>query len=131
MPEFDYAEKALLVDHEPSWENSLESDLPVTTLLELVAVPELQTLVRRGLEVNPVLRQTALALKSTQASVTLARADRLPALDASFTNEKVKDSDITYSGQLTVGWAVDLWGRLDDAIKASEADEMAAQAEYT
>jgi NodT family efflux transporter outer membrane factor (OMF) lipoprotein len=130
VPEFDYSEKALLIEQEPSWENSHELGPPVTTLLELVAVPELHTLVRRGLEANPGLRQTALALKSLQSSVTLVRADRLPGLNASFINEKVKDNDITYGGQLTVDWVVDLWGKLDDAIKATEAGEQAAQAEY-
>jgi NodT family efflux transporter outer membrane factor (OMF) lipoprotein len=130
VPEFNYAEKALLIDQEVSRENAQYTDQPVTTLLELVAVPELHALVTRGLELNPGLRQTALALKSLQASLTLARADRLPGLNASFISEKIEDNDLNHSGQLTVGWTVDLWDKLDDAIKASEAEEMAAQAEY-
>ncbi|MGD8913031.1 MAG: TolC family protein [Candidatus Thiodiazotropha sp.] len=131
VPQYEYSEKALLAEQEAPWEFSQQSDLAVTSLLELVDVPELHILVQRGLEVNPSLRQTALTLKSSQASIALARADRLPGLNASFSNEKVKDNDITYSGQLTVGWTVDVWGKLDDAIKAAEADEIAAQAEYT
>jgi NodT family efflux transporter outer membrane factor (OMF) lipoprotein len=130
VPEHEYAERALLVEQDIPWRTSHASDQPVTTLMELVDVPEVHALVQRGLEVNPGLRQTTLALKSLQSSVTMARADRLPGLNASFINEKVKDKDITYSGQLTVDWAVDLWGKLDDAINAAEADKMAAQAEY-
>jgi NodT family efflux transporter outer membrane factor (OMF) lipoprotein len=130
VPEFKYAEKALSVEQEPPRVKSLAPDLTVTTLLELVAVPELHALVQRGLEVNPDLRQTALALKALQASVTLARADRSPGLNASFISEKIENNNLNYSGELTVGWTVDLWGKLDDAIKAAEADETAAQAEY-
>jgi NodT family efflux transporter outer membrane factor (OMF) lipoprotein len=131
VPEYEYSEKALLAEQQVPWETPQQSDLVATTLLELVDAPELHTLVRRGLEVNPSLRQVAFALKSTQASVSLVRADRMPGLNASLSNEKVEDNDTTYRGQLTVGWTIDLWGRLDDAIKAAEADEMAAQAEYT
>jgi NodT family efflux transporter outer membrane factor (OMF) lipoprotein len=131
VPELKYAEKALSEQREPSRDQAHASDLPVTTLLELVAVPELHGLVQRGLEVNPGLRQTALTLKSLQASVTLTRANRLPGLNASFISEKTEGNDLTYSGHLTVGWTVDLWGKLDDAIRAAEADELAAQAEYS
>lgn len=108
-----------------SEENQAESSIQIT---DLVSLPELDTFITQALETNPSFQQSVVALNIAYAQQGITAADRLPTVEASFSGKAQKDSDDTYTTDLTVGWELDLWQKLADSSNASMKDVMSSQA---
>lgn len=91
-----------------------------STLLQLLPLPEVQTLVDEALSNNPGLQQTFITLKQSRISETLANADRLPDVSLSFDGSKTKDSDTQYTTSVDVSWEVDVWNKIGNSVTAAE-----------
>ncbi|MEG3765389.1 TolC family protein [Alteromonas sp. 14N.309.X.WAT.G.H12] len=90
------------------------------TLLQLLPLPEVQTLVDEALSNNPGLQQTFITLKQSRISETLANADGLPDVSLSFDGSKSKDTDTQYTTSVDVSWEVDVWNKIGNSVSAAE-----------
>jgi multidrug efflux system outer membrane protein len=99
---------------------------------------DLVTLARAG---SYDLRVAAARVAETQALRTSARADQLPAVDATGSVQRVRESANSfffgpgfprertqYTAGVETSWEVDLWGRVRRAVEAADADAGAAVA---
>ena len=97
---------------------------------------QLTSLVAEALEANYLLEQERARLVEVQQAVVIARADRLPAVDASIDGTRrgaedgPGDSTVTetFNTGLDARWELDLWGRLSKAQQAAQLDYAAQQA---
>jgi multidrug efflux system outer membrane protein len=79
---------------------------------DLFTDPRLQATINLALEQNRDLRVAALNVEKAQAQYRIARADLLPAIDASLSNPRNQDSQ-GYSASLGLSaYEVDLFGRV-------------------
>ena len=99
-------------------------------LTDLLPLAELQQLVDSGLQANPNLQQTALALSIAQANVDVSRAGQLPQLELSLKQQKQQQQASSYSAGLSLSWTVDIWQQLRDNKLASKAQLAGAAATY-
>jgi len=104
------------------WDYSQTNGKQLSYLNDLIQEPRLDELIRLALDNNPGLQQTSLALKVAYAQRNLSSSDRLPSLNASFSNRREQDADTVYQTNLTVSWEVDIWQKLNDQVKASEME---------
>lgn len=105
-----------------AWRQAQPSSESVTLLTDLVSSDELAALILQGLEHNPNLQQTALAINVARESVSSAQADRLPYADVSVSPSKNEGADVAYQSSLSVSWTLDWLGKLRDAANAKEAE---------
>ena len=79
---------------------------------DLFTDPRLQAMINLALEQNRDLRVAALNVEKAQATYRIARADLLPAIDASLSNPRSQDGH-SYSASLGLSaYEVDLFGRV-------------------
>ena len=117
-----------LLDAEPWW----------TTF----GAPSLDAAVEAALDGNLELRQAWTRLQQSQASSRIAGAPRVPSVDASgsASYQEIDDSNAGgafiplrtgefYSLGLNLGYEVDLFGRIDSALKAARLEEAATAAD--
>ncbi len=90
-------------------------------LTDLIDSEELQRLIHRGLDNNPGVRQTALAIAIAREDVTDARGDRLPQAGINLSQSKTEGSNTAYQSNLQVSWALDWLQKLQDNVDAGEA----------
>ncbi len=90
--------------------------------------PQLEALVGEAVAGNFDFRAEAARLESARQQVVIARADRLPALDASLDGSR-RDSEDAAGNRVTIDardaslggrWEADLWGRLSRRQQAAE-----------
>lgn len=87
------------------------SDAPIKWR-DLFIDPRLQATINLALEQNRDLRMAALNVEKAQAQYRIARADLLPAIDASISNPRNQDSQ-GYTASLGLSaYEVDLFGRV-------------------
>ena len=104
------------------WQQPQADATDVARLDALIAVPALSKLVEQGLDANPGVQQTALALTIARRQTTVAGADRLPQAGLSLDRNRKEDQDTSYNAGLTVSWELDLWQKLGDSVSAAEAN---------
>jgi NodT family efflux transporter outer membrane factor (OMF) lipoprotein len=130
MPSLDYSEQAEnTLDHQ-QWAYKDQPGEETANLLELIASPKLHDLVSQGLAANPSLKQTAISLSIAKRTTRIASADSIPSADFALSSERTEVSDTTHTGQLTIAWTLDIWGKLKDAQNAAQASEQVTQATY-
>lgn len=139
----DYSGQALKfsglqAQHESFWldskqsleANPLEATNPTSDLLSLIDMPQLARALKLGLEANPGLLQTAIALKISSANVTSASADQYPNASLTATGKESENVNTTYNAELGVSWTLDIWGKIGDGVDAAEANLASSQAAY-
>lgn len=114
-----------------TWQAMPEQAESVTTLTELVSVPDLSVLIDEALAGNPGLQQQLISLKTAKAQKQVANASRLPGVSAGLNGTRQQDSDNSYSASLTVSWEADIWQKLGDQVSAAQWAIAASDAELT
>ena len=141
-------EEQLTTDLPASWTGETEAGslaLDVDWWRQFDA-PELNELVPRVLEANPDLRIAGASLRQAEALARVAGAARWPSasvgLNASRSRQNLIGIPIPGAGDvisitsnnfglaLNLSWEIDLWGRVDAAVEATEADFLASQANW-
>ncbi len=110
------------------------------SMLDLIEDPHLHSLVDEALANNPDLGATARRLLASGYLARTNRAARRPQVQAGFeTDRNNRTLDPQTGGTVTagshrlslsVGWELDLWGRLADEIAATEGDLEAQRLDY-
>lgn len=107
------------------------------------------SLVQEALRNNPSVQIAAATVDAARAQARIAGAGTLPAMQAGAAGSKAKRSNIgfptpagagsaaassttstAWSGDLTVNWEVDVWGRLRASHSAALADVQVAEADW-
>ncbi|MCM2681392.1 TolC family protein [Echinimonas agarilytica] len=103
----------------------------------LVLPQELSRTIEQELSNSPDLEADLARFAIAQANYETAQAQRWPELDFKmdggenqFLDEGNKKSRHSYSAQFRVSWEADVWGKLSDLEKASEADMDAVLMDY-
>ncbi len=103
------------------WQQQQVSAARQTYLTDLVQAEELQALIQQGLDNNPGLQQTALAIQIARENVINVSGERLPNANISVSQSKTEGSDSVYKSSLDVSWTVDWLQKLQDSADASQA----------
>src|SRR5205823_4668586 len=103
--------------------------------------PVLDSLEADALAANQSLKAAAARVSQARSLVGVAKAERIPRVDAGFGPTRVKPSGVdvglpgqdiapytAWRGLLTVSYEVDLFGRISDAINAARSDYEASEA---
>ena len=98
-------------------------------LRDLINIPVLNELVTVGLENNPGLQQVVLALDIIKAQKTQTASSELPSADLNLSDSRAKDTDDSYSADITISWELDLWHKLSDQTRAAQFDILASEAD--
>ena len=114
-----------------------------TGWLTVFADPQLEQIVQEAIGRNYNLRALAARLKAAKEGTILARAGRLPSvgarLDASYSEFSIRNGNgklgpfsgaDDYRLSLNASWELDLWGRLANLHRASQADYASDLADY-
>ncbi len=112
---------------------SAESSHIATHWLEECHDPKLSSLVREALAHNQDMQAAAARLRAARENPMLARAARLPRINAGTSGSQSFTSDTNpdrYGLNLSASWEIDLWGRLRDLENASVADFDAAVSQF-
>ncbi|WP_028866038.1 TolC family protein [Psychromonas aquimarina] len=112
------------------WRHQQNETVQVSLLTDLIAIDELNDLVLLAMDKNPSLQQTAAALQISYAQRGIAASERIPHLSAGLNADNKKDSDTTYSADLTVSWEIDLWQKISDSVSAAEMDIKSSEMTY-
>jgi NodT family efflux transporter outer membrane factor (OMF) lipoprotein len=108
-----------------------EQQMPVTDgLLSIINDRDLTSLVREAVQNNYDLRATALRLKAQGYLLKSSGAKRFPEIGAEFSGERGNHLLDEETGQyftgndnrvtLSLGWEIDIWGKLADENRADE-----------
>jgi outer membrane protein, multidrug efflux system len=96
--------------------------------------PELTGLIERAIRSNPDLRQAVSRVREARARKGISRAELFPAIDASVSAQRSKNSKATGSGKETdsysagfdASWELDLFGGKRRSVEAAVADLQAS-----
>lgn len=107
--------------------NELETEQKeLSSLTQLIQLPELNALIQAALKESPDLKQSMLALKIIETQSTIINAQRQPTANANFTSSKSKAaSNNIYSTELTTSWELDFFGKLANQGEAARLDILA------
>jgi len=124
-------------------------DLPVVSQADVAVAPDwwtsfddlqLSALVEEALVHNRDLARAAARIDQSRAALALARADRMPRIDADFSSGRQRVSETTaiplvgvsspvandHRASIDVSYELDLWSRLAHAQDAARADLLAS-----
>ncbi|MEM1264377.1 MAG: TolC family protein, partial [Pseudomonadota bacterium] len=124
-----------LPDVPPAWQVAQESvgEVAVGWIARLED-PLLVTLVDEAKANNRDLQAALAALEQSRAIVRQARAALLPAIDYSFAGARggrvADDSSNAFSAGLSLGWELDVWGRVRASRNAAAYAAASAEADY-
>lgn len=116
-----------------------EVEINVAHWTELYNEPQLSELVTQAREHNYSLSALYQRTLQSRALINRERAERRPQLNGNASYERSLDSEelgnsgdeeSAYSAGLTLGWELDLFGRVARLVEAAEADNLAAEAAY-
>ena len=114
-----------------SWSHEKQVDAEkVTTITELMSIPELNQLVEHAMQNNPSLQQTGLALQIAYAQKRETGAEQLPSAELNFGASKGEDEDDSFTSELSVSWEIDIWQKVADSKAAASASILSAAADY-
>ncbi|MFL0806639.1 MAG: TolC family protein [Oceanobacter sp.] len=112
-----------------SWQQTLPDASQRTYLTDLMPSEQVQALIQRGLENNPGVRQTALAIQIARENITDAKGERLPHANLNLSHTKTEDTDAVYQSGVQVSWTLDWLQKLQDGVDISTATLTKQQAE--
>lgn len=119
-------------DNKSSQWHAMDNVAPVSFLTDLIADPQLETLIAQALEANPSLQKTQLTLQASLWSIKSQHGDSLPSVEAGFSGSKSEGSNTKYTADLNISWEADLWQKLaqseQSAAKTLASDEALYQA---
>ncbi|WAC42138.1 efflux transporter outer membrane subunit [Pedobacter sp. SL55] len=116
------------------------ADLPTSTLF---SDPQLQALIKEGIENNLDLKASIERMKSAEANLRLSKTAFLPSLnlDVSATDNKQSRAALNlppsinipletqlYRAQLSTAWEIDVWGKLGSAKRSALASYLQTDA---
>lgn len=90
---------------------------------------QLSTLIDRALAANHDLRTARLRLQQARSQRNIARAGRLPSVDATASVDRRNDGDPSASLGIDASWELPLFGRTARNVEAAEADLEATEAD--
>ena len=119
----------------PKWDEVAPEDLPTTDWVGSFSDGTLSQLVGEALEANTNIRSAAARVEVTQQQAKIARADKLPIVNATGSYSRTETSipfqnPTNISAGLAASWEADLWGRIRDGANASELEVEASRADY-
>ena len=112
------------------WQSTNDNAIKATALTDLISIEGLQGYIDEALNNNASLQQTLITLRKAQVSIKSADSQDNPQVDASFSGDKTKDTDNSYSTSLSVSWEVDLWQKINDSVTAASFDAASARSAY-
>ena len=107
-------------DQVNAWQSS--DGAQVNSLNQLIDSDTLNHLVDEALKGNPSVQQTLITLKIREQQLKQAYAAELPSVSAGFNANKTEQRNASYTGNITVSWEADLWGKLNQSTRASLKD---------
>lgn len=116
-----------------------EAEIAVSHWTELFADDQLTQLVTQAREHNHSLNALYQRTLQSRALIQREQSERRPQLDAGSSYSRYKesealgatgDTDDNYNASLTLGWELDLFGRVARLVEAAEADALATEAAY-
>ncbi|MEM6899779.1 MAG: efflux transporter outer membrane subunit [Pseudomonadota bacterium] len=116
-----------------------EVEIDVEHWVVLYRDPELERLIVQARKHNHNLAALYQRTLQSRSIIRRERAERRPQLDANGSYDRAReseelglsgDTEDIYSGSLTLGWELDLFGRVSRLIEAATADALAAEAAY-
>ena len=119
----------------PKWDEAAPEDLPTTDWVGSFSDGTLSQLVGEALEANTNIRSAAARVEVAQQQAKIARADKLPIVNATGSYSRTETSipfqnPTNISAGLAASWEADLWGRIRDGANASELEVEASRADY-
>ncbi|QUM89974.1 TolC family protein [Moritella sp. 36] len=111
------------------WQYQQQDAVDITQLTELIAIPELTSLVEQAILQNPSLQQTAISLQIAYAQQGVAESERIPQVSGGFNAERA-DGDTSYKTDISVSWELDIWQTLSDEVAAADMDIKNSEATY-
>ena len=119
----------------PVWDEAAPEDLPTTDWVGSFSDGTLTQLVNEALGANTNIRGAAARFEAAAARAKIARADKLPSVNASGSYSRTETNlpfqvptNIDFG--VTANWEADLWGRIRDGVNASNFELGASQADY-
>ncbi len=95
--------------------------------------PELNRLIEKGLENNLDVHQARARMKQAKAALEKVGGSALPSLTGTLSSTRSRMPDVadtdTYSLNLSAGYELDMWGRVDALIEAENLDFQASKAD--
>lgn len=119
----DFADKSQeALNSIKEWRQVQSKATGATHLTDLLSSEEVQRLIQLGLQKNPEIQQTALAIQIAREQVSAAKSDRRPHASLNLTQRKTESSDSQYQSSLQLSWTIDWLQQLQDNVDASEAN---------
>jgi len=118
-----------LPDH---WLSGAETQATALTpgWLQTLNAPELNTLVEEALQRNPALAAVRQQLLAAEQQVRITGAGRYPQLDLTLRADRDEGSQRVDGLNLSLGWNLDLWGKLSADQQRAELTRAAAEAAF-
>lgn len=116
-----------------------DSDIEASHWSEVYEDEKLTELVQQAQAHNYSLQALYESTRQAQAVIRRSKADRNPQIDASSTYNRFEDSEQldfsrpsneNFNATVTLGWELDLFGRVKRLVEAAKSDALAAQAAY-
>ena len=98
--------------------------------LQTLSDPELNTLVEEALQRNPALAAVRQQLLAAEQQVRITGAGRYPQLDLTLRADRDEGSQRVDGLNLSLGWNLDLWGKLSADQQRAELTRAAAEAAF-
>jgi len=134
-PEATNVSPAQVTPVAPVWDEAAPEDLPTTDWVGSFSDGTLTQLVNEALGSNTNIRGAAARFEAAAARAKIARADKLPSVNASGSFSRTETNlpfqvptNIDFG--VTANWEADLWGRIRDGVNASNFELGASQADY-
>lgn len=119
------------LDQIKTWSNQKPNEaVKVTSITDLMSIPELNQLIDHAMSNNPSIQQTALALQIAYAQKQESESDQLPTADFNFDANKDKDSEAEFSSELSVSWELDIWLKASDNKAAAYSSMLSSAADF-
>jgi len=90
-------------------------------LTDLMQSEDMLQLIQRGLDKNPGLRQSLLAVQIARENLVDVNGNRLPQVNLNLSQGKTKNTDAVLQTDLQVSWTVDWLHKLKDELDAGKA----------
>lgn len=112
------------------WQSPSDSAAVAPSWLASLQDPALNELVDEALRANPALAAVRQQLRAAEQRVRITGADRYPQLSLELGSRRQEDSNRSDSLELSLGWTLDLWGKLSALQQEAQLNRAAAEAAY-
>ncbi|MBV0932625.1 efflux transporter outer membrane subunit [Marinobacterium weihaiense] len=114
-----------------AWQADTPADDPVPPWLTTLQDDTLAALVAEALVANPALAAARQQLRAAEQRVRLVGADRYPQLSLELGSRRQEESVRMDSLELSLGWTLDVWGKLAADQREAELNRAVAAAAHT